>query len=312
MKSLLEEAIPIESPLPDHGPDLIEGILKRRMTIAGETNVGKSLVALEMVASMLTGQPLWGSIPVRKIKKALYILSEHDRETIQELWQATNLNIPPGSLLVVGPETFKDHWVIVKEDVQHQVIKQIGQAAKDVDVVVYDPLSAFIRGREIENDNTLMRLAVDLLFNAAWDNGAAGIILHHHGKPSYGPDGKKVRKGKYASRGASSVPDANTHLFNLEHFDEDPESGLFSLVRAKVKGQILPNYLLSRDPKTLIHTLLDTKSPQVEVKKLAFAKRLNRFQSRFPHLTYTEAVEAVSFIEDISPRTGFRWLAGEE
>lgn len=314
--SLLDRAIPISAPIPDQGPDLIQHILKKRgcLFIAGETNVGKSLLALEMAASLLSGNPLWGAVPVQVVKKALYILAEHNAETVQELWQETGLTVPDQmSFMLIGPEEFKNHWVVAKGEPQHQTIHEIREVSKEVDLVIFDPLSAFVRGTEVENDNAVMRLVVDTLFRSAHSQGAASILIGHKGKPSYGPDGKVIKRRKYAIRGASAVEDAQTALFYMEPFSED-EDGIFRFIRAKYKGRPDPNhidYTLLRNDKTLTHTLLPGKRPSVEAKKIQFMAKLARFQSKFPDLGFTKSVETLADIEEISSRTAFRYIQGD-
>jgi hypothetical protein len=73
-------AVPLISP-PEVGPvDIIPGLLPRRgeLVVAGPTDIGKSLMALEICSCLVTGQPLWGHLtPTLQAKRILYILGEH-------------------------------------------------------------------------------------------------------------------------------------------------------------------------------------------------------------------------------------------
>ena len=89
--SLEEVAVQITADIPEADPDIIPGLLPKagQLVIAGETNVGKSLVALEICSALTTGQPLWGEdklTPLIRAKRILYVLGEYYNEVIQRLW----------------------------------------------------------------------------------------------------------------------------------------------------------------------------------------------------------------------------------
>ena len=98
--------IPITSPIEEGPPDAIPGLLPRRgqLVIAGETDIGKSLVALEICSCLTTGNPLWGELkPTIRARKILYILGEHYLGVIQRLWQLTKLPMND-TVWLLGPE----------------------------------------------------------------------------------------------------------------------------------------------------------------------------------------------------------------
>jgi RecA-family ATPase len=309
-----EEAVTwIEDPLPPGDQELIPGLLPKRgqLMIAGETEIGKSLVALEMAASLLTGKPLWGKLPCTQVGRVLYVLGEHHPDVIQKLWVKTGLNVPPHSLALVGPDKFKDHFLVMNGQRQHQAMYQLQQWVKGSDVVIFDPLAAFIGGVDAENDNVQMRLLVDTMTLVTHDQGAACTVLAHSGKPMY-VNGQIVPRAKYAIRGASGTEDAATNVFYMERLSQEQDDEyLFRLRKRKYKGEAPDFYYLMRDENNLVHTQLDGKRPRVEAKRLQFRDQLRRLQLEMPHETMSKCVELLAKINGISRATAFRQLSDD-
>lgn len=281
--------------------------------IAGETEVGKSLLALEISASVLTGAPLWGALAVsERLTRVLYILGEHDVDTLRGLWATTGLTVPANMLAVIGPDTFSAHHVIADGAPHSETIQRIKGWIQGAGLVVFDPLAAFIRGAGAENDNTQMRLLVDTLTHTARDEGAACLILSHLGKPMM-IAGKPVPRGRYATRGASATEDAATSLFYLEH-TEGPhrDAAVFRLKKRKYKGDAPDYYYLVRDPATLRHTLLTGPRPHVEARRTVFRERLKRLRAHQPTSGPTECIDLLAAIDGISRRTAFRYIDADD
>jgi RecA-family ATPase len=282
--------------------------------IAGETEVGKSLLALEIAAGLLTGGALWGSLPVaERLTRVLYILGEHDVDTLRGLWATTELVVPPNALAVIGPDSSPAHHLVTDGAPNPEAIQQVRAWVQGAGLVVFDPLAAFIRGVGAENDNIQMRLLVDTLTHAAQDEGAACLILSHLGKPLM-VAGKPVPRGRYATRGASATEDAATSLFYMEHVEHPAarEAAVFRLRKRKYKGVAPEFYYLVRDPSTLRHTLLTGPRPHVEARRGMFRERLKRLQAHRPTSTPTECIELLAAIEGISRRTAFRYIDSDD
>lgn len=310
-----EEAVTwIEEPLPDGPSELIPGLLPKRgqLMIAGETEVGKSLVALEISSALLTGTPLWGSVPVAEVvERVVYILGEHDPDIIQSLWNKTKLKAPTESLALMGPDVFPEHFVISGGFRQAESAHQLRTWVRGAGLVIFDPLTSFIRGVDAENDNIQMRMLVDTLTQAAHAEGAACLVLAHVGKPHF-LDGKPSARAKYAIRGASGTEDAATNIFYLERLSEDEEDALlFRLKKRKYKGTAPDYYYLSRDKATLTHTLLEGRRPRVEARRQQFQDKVARAQTEFPDQTRSCLIESLARIEGISRRTAFRYIEGQ-
>lgn len=232
-------------------PELIPGLLKRhaRLLITGETNVGKTLVGLEIAYALLTGEPLWGSLtPSVIVKQVTYIMGEHDKEYLKSQWALLGLRAPPGFWGIPPP----GKRLVARGDTMLGHLQTYRAWCEGSGAVFFDPLGAFASGEDVENDNALMRLVIDAM-GAVAARGAL-VVLAHMGKPTLNPqEGTYRRRESYATRGGSAIEDAVTDCFYME---KDPEHDAFLLRRRKFKGQAPAFYRLSRDPETLRHTLL--------------------------------------------------------
>jgi RecA-family ATPase len=152
----------ITDPISEGPVDIIPGLLPRRnqILIAGETNIGKSLVTLEIVSALVKGNPLWGEealTPTMTAKKVLYILGEHDNDTIRKLWRATRLPMSD-EVYIIGPDQLStDKYLISRGEVNEHVVAKYKKWVEGCDLVIWDPFSAFISGTDVENDNIQMR-----------------------------------------------------------------------------------------------------------------------------------------------------------
>lgn len=307
---------PITAPVVEGPPDVIPGFLPRQgqLVIAGETDIGKSLVALEVCSSLVTGNPLWGELqPTVKAKKILYVLGEHYNAVIQRLWQHTGLPMTD-QVFLLGPEQLGyDKWLVTQGKPNIQAIQKFQRWSDGVDLIVFDPFSAFVTGVDVENDNIQMRLVLDTMSLVAQGAGASCVVLAHQGKPSIDKFGQEHARTKYAIRGASAIEDAATNIFYMGKADSNSQaakstqSKVLSMVKRKYKGMAPDEYTLVRDAGNLTHTLLGNR-PFVEVKKMETQAKIARLQGAFPDLTMTEVIRAVSATEDISETTIRRYL----
>lgn len=315
--SLEDVAIRITDPVTDGPPDIIPGLLPRQgqLVIAGETNVGKSLVALEIISSLTTGTPLWGELhPTMQAKKVLYVLGEHYDAVIQRLWQKTQL--PLGDkVFLLGPEALGyDKWLVGAGKPNLLALEKFKKWTDGCDLVVFDPLSAFLTGAEnAENDNLVMRLVLDSMSTVCQANGAACLVLAHQGKPMMDPKGQEHARKSYAIRGGSSVEDAATNIFYMGAAEKSPSTqvakgSIFDLRLRKYKGEAPANYRLLRDPATLTHTLLGEGTPYADVIKYELNAKVARLQAAMPDFNYRTAVRVVAACEGKPEETVKRWL----
>lgn len=309
----------IYDPLPTEAPELIPGLLPEYGTaaIVGETNTGKSLCAIEMASSLLTGEPLWGAItPNRTISKVMYILGEHTCSTLQGLYHRTQLP-HSGSFNLIGPEHLHPHKALVVAGVQQQVaVDRLTKFCAGAELIVFDPLAGFVQGESAENDNATMRTLIDSMSLIASRVGAVSLILHHSGKPQMNQEGQEVRRTVYASRGASSIEDALTHVFYLRKsisVKQQTNNEKFDLSIRKFKGNPSSEvFKLERDFETKRNTLIQDKpvkkgGPTLD-EKFALAAKVQRLRENNPKFDINVAIKIVADAEGYPVATVKQWL----
>lgn len=240
-----------------------------------------TLVGLEICSSLVTGEPLWGSvIPTRKCKRILYVLGEHRNRKILELVKKTRLPMTD-DVLLLGPDKLRGDKNLIVQGVPNQrVIDNFKRWVEGMDLVLFDPLSSFIAGADTENDNNQMRLLIESMNNVCMVAGASCIVLAHKGKPTLDQYGKEHRRHSYATRGASGTEDAFTNIWYLNKAD----SGLqdYELLQRKFKGDAPPRFHLRRNKETLTHTLLTDGSSYNDVLKREARDRVTNLRYDFP------------------------------
>lgn len=285
------------------------------LVIAGETNVGKSLISLEIISAATTGKPLWGELqPTKQIKKVLYILAEHYIEVIQRLLQVTRLEMPD-SVFILGPEHLMyDRWIVSRGQPNVMAVNKFMKWAEGCDLIVWDPFSAFVCGQDVEQDNITMRLVLDTMSLIAQTAGASCLVLAHQGKPAMNQFGQEMKRKTYAIRGASSVEDSATNIFYMDHGSNDNsaiegETGgkVYELVCRKYKGIAPPKYTLLRNKETLTHTLI-TGSTFEAVRKLDLRAKVARLTEDNPKMDQRTILKMVASMEGKSIDTIQRWM----
>jgi RecA-family ATPase len=303
---------PITAPIKPGPPDLIPGLVPKngQLVIAGETNIGKSLVALEIVSSLITGKQLWGELePTEKLGKILYILGEHYNDVIKRLWQITDLPMTDDVRLVGPDDLGTKKWLVQNGKQNIEAIEHLTNLAKGVDLVVFDPLAAFFVGTDTENDNPGMRVVLDTMSTITQTSGASCIILAHQGKPSMGKNGEEFTRTKYAIRGASSVEDAATNIFYMGHLTGGSgaatgadASRLFSIRKRKYKGDAPDEYKLLRDRDKLTHTILGNR-PFIEARRAEVQQKYARLVTGHPEMTPKAAYKILALTENCHENT---------
>lgn len=306
----------ITAPITPGPPDLIPGLMPRRgqLVIAGETNVGKTTVALEIVSSLVSGRPLWGELkPVTTIGRVVYVLGEHYNDVVKSLWGVTGLPMSE-DVWILGPEQLNiDKWLVNSGKQNPQAIEKFIHWAKGADLLVFDPLSAFLTGSDAENDNIQMRLVLDSMSYISQSVGASCLVLAHQGKPAIGKDGQEFARTKYAIRGASAIEDAATNIFYMGQVSgesavaETRDSKVFNLRKRKYKGDAPDEYKLVKDKHRLIHTLLGNR-PYIEVRQLETQATYARLASAFPDAKRGELVKMVAAATSMSESSVYRAL----
>ena len=310
----------VYDPLPAESPELVPGILPESGTaaIVGETNTGKSLIACEIGSSLLTGEPLWGAIkPNRILKKIVYVLGEHTCITLQGLFHRTGLP-HTGGFYLIGPEHLHPHKALVVGGIAQPIaIERMLKWTEGAELVVFDPLAGFVQGNGAENDNATMRTLIDTMSLIATKQGASCLILSHAGKPKMDDQGQEMRRTVYATRGASAIEDALTHIFYLRKsltVKQSSDVEKFDLSVRKFKGNPANDvFKLQRDSLTKRNTLVQTKAskggPSLE-DKLALAAKIQRVLESNDRFTPRTAMKLVADSEGLAIETVERLLTG--
>lgn len=310
----------IYDPLPSETPELIPGLLPESGTagIVGETDTGKSLIACEIGSSLLTGEPLWGSIvPARKIDKIVYILGEHTCQTIQGLFHRTKLP-HAGKFHLIGPEHLHPYKALVIGGVQQGVaVDRLCKWTEGAGLIVFDPLGGFAQGLNTENDSASMRTLIDSMSLIATKTGAACLILSHMGKPKMDDAGNEVRRQSYAMRGSSAQEDALTHVFYLRKAmqvkQQHADAERFDLSIRKFKGNPSSEvFRLQRDGETKRNTLINAKPARggypdrKEVEE--YRRKIQRILEANSGFNPETALKMVADGEGLAVATLERWL----
>lgn len=305
---LIEDlAVPITTKIEEHTEFLIDGILPDNdmLGIVGETNVGKSALALEIVSCLSTGAPLWGSIePNRTLKRILYVLGEHRTKTIIDL--ARKMKLPmSNNVLVLGPEKlYADKWLVSQGRPQIAAIEKFKTWVDGSELVVWDPMASFLLGQESENDNVQMRLLIEAMNNICMSVGAACLVLGHKGKPTMDQSGAEHRRKSYATRGASGTEDAFTNIFYL---NKGEGVNSYELIKRKFKGDVPDEFKLLRNPETITHVLAD-KVSLAEFKRKEYTAKMARLEAYNYQLEYRTRVRLIAAMEALPEQTIWRHL----
>lgn len=311
---------------PKEVPELIPGILPESgmLGIIGETDTGKSLIALEIVHSLLTGEKLWDVItPNRTLDKVVYILGEHTLDTIYGLYNRMKLPLDNAKLGIVSPEMLHPHKALVVSGVAQPVaIDCMLKWTEGANLIVFDPLAGFGQGEKSENDNSGMRTLMDSLSLIAQKQNAACLVLHHMGKATMGQDGREYRRESYASRGATAVEDALTHCFYLRKrtlVAGKDGNEKYELSVRKFKGiTTADSFVLDRDGTTKRNRLINAADKKVgkdsvsREERAAFYRQVANLQDARPKMDYDTVVELVAAAHGISKATLKRWEGSGE
>jgi hypothetical protein len=176
-----------EYPQPTYlvNPILIEGTVS---VLGAYTGTGKSIAALSIIKSILTGEPLWGKYHVIKTGPVLLI----DEETPQSFLRERTSKMEFASGLPLYLLHFQDVR-LDRDDFFNALMEKIEEVKPTL--VVIDSLIRVHRLKE--DDAVAMSLVVGRLRKIA-NYGTTLLVIHHH-KKGEGPLAQKLR-------GSSDIP----------------------------------------------------------------------------------------------------------
>ena len=211
-----------------------------KMVMFGESESGKSYLALQLGLCLASQQPFLG-YAVLKQCRTLIIQSELSARRYQERCQKLARGYPDNIPLFIW--TVEDLKVDEPENRDRllEVIKQI-----EPDVVIVDPLRAFFSGDENNSQ------AVELLFNSLATLQAAlpvpfTIVYVHHVRKSASGFSKTTKKDD--ARGTGLIIDRPSTVLALEVNDKQTEWKL-TTVKARNRDKHPPAMLLGIEEDT--------------------------------------------------------------
>lgn len=205
-------------------PILVNGILPAGggLILAGESEVGKSLMRVEMSILLAIGMPVFGMVSPGP---QTILVFQQENSLVQEQFRAKQIMKGHGIDEATMPDTI------------HYAPRQMGTSLREktfvkfckdhieetgATVVFWDPLVSYHNERE--NDNVRMRGVLDRITWLNRETGAASAIIHHFGQP--GKKGEEIPL-RYRMRGASSIRDWADTILTLRSTgtEENPGNG---------------------------------------------------------------------------------------
>lgn len=234
---------PVKDPIIDH-------ILYERdvICISSAPGVGKSVLALQLMANLTTGSPFMDTYNIPYAMDVLYVQTEGDRaETLERIQMMqygvkinhnkwAHLNLAGTSLNV--KDTFKE------------IEKQIASAGMYFGVIIIDPLYTTVKGT-LNSDE----VATDWIRNIRElkaNYGCAVIVLHHDGKEIY-HEGVPVDRGSNVTFGSVFWQAFYNHNFKLKR-----KKDTWTLECGKQRsGKIVDKIdMVMMSPKPLMYTMV--------------------------------------------------------
>lgn len=230
-------------------------LLPGRFTLlSGPTDVGKTTLTLEMIATCIRGGHLWDKFPCRPIKSVLYLHGEHTLQTIQEAAAARG-DIPRGIVHIVHDFHPLGPRVLINGLPNKPFLNELQAcvALTRPDLIVVEPISTFIEGDE--NDNYEARAVVQIFCEIAAASNAAVLGHHHFGKGFF--DAEKQASKPHGSatgetRGGMAFEDAAERVIYVK----PDKQGHIVIETVKIKGYKITPVVLDFDADTLTYQRL--------------------------------------------------------
>jgi len=190
-------------------PPVIDGLLDDRdsLLLTGPGGLGKSLTGLAVALAVAGGRRLFNRFDIPKARPVLLVQSENGTKATKARIRALLEASPDRTEQATTSEALKRITTTMRGNdcrlsgdlknsgFQRELRRMLEQTGAGL--LVLDPLISFHHCDE--NDNVSMRAVLDDLTSLASENGAAVLVVHHHGKSEH--------TGANQSRGATSIID---------------------------------------------------------------------------------------------------------
>lgn len=209
---------------------IIEGLIPAGSLtlLVGRPKAGKSLLAIDLLASVATGADFLGR-PV-EAGKAVYLPAEDSPALVRERLEARLGQGDAPDLIVCPCDGSLDQWLRLDDPASFTALaRTIGRYAPAV--LALDPL------RELhyqpENDADAMAAMLRPLRQLAHQTNCAIVIVHHRNKHGADPS--------LAARGSSAIVGSVDQTITLDQVDgEEPDDGEVTRLSVLVEGRFGP------------------------------------------------------------------------
>lgn len=223
-----------------------EGWLKRGVAtlLIGGTGIGKSVLAEQIAAQLVTGKPLLGGIKVHHPCRVLLVEAENDREDLQlDFTSITRQFKLPLALLQKNLQVY--HVPGLPSSLFADWLDRVVRRFKP-DVIIVDPYQAFVGGADMNRSDSFLRWVgpIELILHT---HQCAMLLVVHTPKPK-GHEEWTAREMVYLLAGTSAVSNwarASCELLNLKR--EGNRFRLHFSKRAEKTGLLHPNGQVIRD-----------------------------------------------------------------
>ena len=184
-----------------------------RMVIAAKPKQGKTVLIIQLICNLTTGQPFLDTYKVDKPCNVLYIQAEGSRGDIKKRFRNMSREIPYDATRIFH---INKRGLGLQREKDMNIIKEL--AAKPgikYDVIIFDPLYKLLHGGDLNSNADAI----------AWTNhvdefigsyGATGIIIHHDTEKEYiDKNGNKHRPSAQTLFGSSFWSGFITHSYKL-------------------------------------------------------------------------------------------------
>ena len=209
---------------------IIEGLIPAGSLtlLVGRPKAGKSLLAIDLLASVATGTDFLG-LPV-EAGKAVYLPAEDSPALVRERLEARLGAAEAPDLIVCPCDGSLDQWLRLDDPASFTALaRTIARYAPAV--LALDPL------RELhyqpENDADAMAAMLRPLRQLAHQTNCAIVIVHHRNKHGADP--------ALAARGSSAIVGSVDQTITLDQVDgDDADDGLVTRLSMQVEGRFGP------------------------------------------------------------------------
>lgn len=216
LKHLVASKIRTEPPI------LVNGVLPAGggMIIAGESEVGKSLMRVEMSILLALGWPVYGMVSPGP---QTILVFQQENSLVQEQFRAKQIMKGHGIDEATMPDSIHYAPRVMNTSLREKTFVKFCKDEIEkfgATVVFWDPLVSYHNERE--NDNVRMRGVLDRITYLNRETGASSIIAHHFGQP--GKKGEEISL-RYRMRGASSIRDWADTIMTLRSTGTEDNPG---------------------------------------------------------------------------------------